>query len=666
MEKTAIVINSGLGDLSIGLEMAGFKVVAAYEADQKAVAIHRANLNVPVFPLPFEKTSIKTVPCDLLVSRIYQPPLSRGRFSEQKDSRATVYDFLAFLDICRPQAFFITSHSSFIKSEQFRILLNEVAEKEYQCSYRILNVAQITGAPVMERMACIVGSKSPLQGKFEFLRESFSRPLQPELFLQTAEQIDAWYFKIPSKPEEFPACQDRTCFCCWKSHSYEETQILRWNYWKIPLIHTREGFRKITHREIANLKEFPSSYVLSDCKNRSWLYQKLMYAANVQVIKQIADILFHDLTKPPVQELSIPPAIQFENLFSRYLKKIENGADIKIISPSRDSGYDFEFKMNDQTLYFDLKCYRGRRVPASSIRIPSIKFSLLSKSGRPVLVFANEVSSQIKLNYLEKHHILIWDVQNLLWLFQEFEDIKSEFIALLDYSVSDIEPVPPDPNVFQEVQSRDLNFSQESSSETVPEVEAEIPTKTETEANFREKQRVLAWEEKLQGIKPGQEQFQEYEQACIDILKYTLGSYLTLWEQQASTDEGLHRFDLCCKIKNGVQHGFFHTITHFFYSKYIVFEFKNHADKITQKEIYTTEKYLYGTALRKVAIIISRQGYDDNALRAVKGSLRESGKLIMCLADRDLLKMADSKTHGDEPADFLDELLDSILVHLEK
>ena len=32
-----IVINSGLGDLSIGLEMAGFKVIASYEADQKAV-----------------------------------------------------------------------------------------------------------------------------------------------------------------------------------------------------------------------------------------------------------------------------------------------------------------------------------------------------------------------------------------------------------------------------------------------------------------------------------------------------------------------------------------------------------------------------------------------------------------------------------------------------
>ena len=106
MEKTAIVINSGLGDLSIGLEMAGFKVIASYEADQKAVAIHRANLNVPVFSLPCEQASIKSVPCaDLLVSRIYQPLPSHGHSPEQRDPRATVHDFLALLDICRPKHF---------------------------------------------------------------------------------------------------------------------------------------------------------------------------------------------------------------------------------------------------------------------------------------------------------------------------------------------------------------------------------------------------------------------------------------------------------------------------------------------------------------------------------------------------------------------------------
>ena len=33
MQMTAAVINAGLGDLSLGLEMAGIKVVAAYETD---------------------------------------------------------------------------------------------------------------------------------------------------------------------------------------------------------------------------------------------------------------------------------------------------------------------------------------------------------------------------------------------------------------------------------------------------------------------------------------------------------------------------------------------------------------------------------------------------------------------------------------------------------
>ncbi len=47
MQATAVVINAGLGDISLGLEMAGFKVIAAYEADEKALVVHRTNIDVP-------------------------------------------------------------------------------------------------------------------------------------------------------------------------------------------------------------------------------------------------------------------------------------------------------------------------------------------------------------------------------------------------------------------------------------------------------------------------------------------------------------------------------------------------------------------------------------------------------------------------------------------
>ena len=45
----------------------------------------------------------------------------------------------------------------------------------------------------------------------------------------------------------------------------------------------------------------------------------------------------------------------------------------------------------------------------------------------------------------------------------------------------------------------------------------------------------------------------------------------------------------------------------------MIFEFKNYSDKITQKEVYTTEKYLYSKALRSVGIVVVANGYDDNA-----------------------------------------------------
>jgi len=668
MQMTAVVINSGLGDLSIGLEMAGFKVIASYEADRKAAAVHRSNLDAPVYPLPFEEESIKAVPrADLLAGRLYQLSPSHTKFTIHEDLKATVKDFLTLLDSCRPRVFFLVFNISFLKSEQLHAFLNEAAAREYQCKYQILDVARVAGAPVKERMAYMVGTGPEVRSEPELLEDSFPSPLPPEDFLQFKEPINPWYFNITIDPENIPAYQDRNRFYCWKSHSYVGTELLWWNYWKIPLVNTEGKLRKITHREIANLKGFPESYVLPDLTNRSWLYQKLMFAANVQAIKQIANKIFCGLTKPPWQEHSIPRWKQFEDLFARYLARLENITNIERTLLSRDLGYDFELQMKNQTLYFELKCYSERRVPASRIRMTCIRLSILLKSGKPILVFANEVPKYIKDQCWEQFQVSIWDVQNLLWQFQKFEDLKNEFIALLDYSVNDIVPLPPNTDVFQEPLDKALTIPQAPDPGMHQEAAPEAVPKADTVMVSEVKRKPLDWEERLRHIKPGQEQFQEYEKFCVDILKFALGSYLTLWEGQEQTDGGLHRFDLCCKIKNGVHQDFFDSIKHYFNTKYVVFEFKNHNDKISQKEIYTTEKYLYGTALRKVAIIISRNGYDDNALRAAKGSLRESGKLILCLTDQDLLKMADIKTRGEEePADSLGEMLDALLIHLEK
>lgn len=152
---------------------------------------------------------------------------------------------------------------------------------------------------------------------------------------------------------------------------------------------------------------------------------------------------------------------------------------------------------------------------------------------------------------------------------------------------------------------------------------------------------------------------------CRDFTVHFSDDLEFLGAQKESNDR-LYRFDYCCKIKHGELNEFFDTIQRFFNTKYIVFEFKNYKEEITQQEIYTTEKYLYEKALRKVAIILSRKGADKNAQKAARGCLRENGKLIICLSDEEIIKLIDIKSRAEDPGYVLEKILDDMLVELEK
>lgn len=329
-----------------------------------------------------------------------------------------------------------------------------------------------------------------------------------------------------------------------------------------------------------------------------------------------------------------------EGLFERYLEKLAKKNNGKILpsvfgKEAYQSKVDFVFEQNDKRIYFDLKYYSSNIIPVEKLDEACKKLAPLKEKGIPVLVIVNEVSAELKDRCPEKFGVSVWDIENLLWVLGEFIDIKNEFIALLDYAIEHIVPKPPKPAM--------LKKSSKSRSQ---------------KPNLRER---------LLQIAPGIEHFSQYKSVCIDVFKYVLGDYLTLWKRKEPSNNRLYRFDLCCKIKEGANHDFFDTVKHYFNTKYIVFKFKNHKDKITQKDIYTTEKYLYEKALRKVAIIISRSGADEHALQAAKGSLRENGKLILCLSDNSLLEMINIKVGGEqEPAEFLSTVFDDLFLHLKK
>lgn len=668
MNTTAVVLNAGLGDLALGLRSAGFQIVAAYESEQAAMEIHRANIDVPVFLLQSEKFEPRIIPnADLLAARLYSPQLSAPhRMSPRNHCDIAARHFLELLHICCPKAFLLALNAASIKGRQIEPFLNEIARMNFRYSYQLADIAEITGMPTTERMVFVIGNRLDIHEDLYFPKLGQLTLMSLEAYLQSEDQIDPWYFNS-LKPDQIPIERSKNRVYCWNKNRYVGTDRVRWNSWKIPLVNTGETFRKMTHREIANLKGFPADYDLSAVMAKSQLYKKLMYAVNVQAVIKLAEELAHMIGRPQWNP-SIYKYKQFENLFDRYLLSLGIQKDRGSISLGENHvkhGYDFVLRLPDQLVYIELKYYRSRFIPSSRIKIFCMQLSARPEDGEILLVLASEVSEGFKQDCWEQFHVHIWDIKNLLWLFSEFEEIRSEFVALSDYATGDILPVPPEflpyPNTLEDVPeaSEEKLAAVETVSEPFIGIAYEEEGKEHTET--------ASWKERLSRIDPGEDHSREYERFCVDFLKCILTDYFSLWEEQEQTNDGLHRFDLCCKIKNGVNQDFFNTISHHYNTKYVVFEFKNYSKEITQKEIYTTEKYLYKTALRQVAIIISRRGCDGHAMQAAKGSLRESGKLILCLSDQDLLKMADMWKSGDpEPAQLLSDKLDNLLIHLEK
>lgn len=287
-----------------------------------------------------------------------------------------------------------------------------------------------------------------------------------------------------------------------------------------------------------------------------------------------------------------------------------------------------------EVYYCDVKYYSVLRFfSQNDIRAIDYLTNKLKK-GQKGLFITTAIAKKEYRKIAIKENVFILDIQNLLFLTNKNEEIYQNFLEVLNFSVTNIEAEPP-----------------------------LIPLLVDDKS---EKSSLEMWQEKFASVKPGKEWAAQYECLCTEAMKLMMADYLTIWQEQQVTNDDLYRIDLICKIKNAITDDFFSTVTSFFNTRYVVFEFKNYQDKITQKEIYTTEKYLYDKALRKVAIVVSRKGEDKNALLAIKGSIRELGKVIISLNDDDMLKMLEMYYMGNSSTDYLAMKLDKLLIELEK
>ena len=622
-ENRVVILGAGIGAMAMGFENASCKVVAAYEHDERARDLYENNAKDKTYKIgELDYNNFEEIPdMDILACDF------RRGFSFTSAGMGKTYHFRnavkAVVKFKQPKKVFFLVPCGYARLKPFKALLDYLKAEGYNYSYKIICTEDSTGLPIKEACVYLIGTRdsSECELKFPDFEEQSICSINEIL---ESDEVDGYYYKV--NYEQIDKKIRKNTFLCWEKNQYVEADLADTNLRKIPLICNNGVIRKITHREFARLKAIPDSFNL-DISNKAWMYRQLVYSPNVEIVTQIAKKLGNTEENLLRMSYAVREDV-FADIFRKYLFK-------KCQSVKIGKSVDFECNVQGKDICFELKIYNSNYAIEKNIERACAYLVSLKAKEDLILVVGNIVSKEIVEKYFEKYKIHIWTLSNILWLFEEYPDIKNEFISLLTYSVDDLKLEKPCHSLFQEQR----NIKNEGT-----------------------------WKSKLLAIKPGKgERSKEYEDICIEILKNVLGEYLGLWKVQESSNNGLYRFDLCCKIKNGVNQDFFDTIKNYFNTKYIVFEFKNYEKEISQKEIYTTEKYLYEKALRRVAIIISRKGASKNALSAARGCLRENGKLIMCLSDQDLIELINIKEKEEQPtAEFFEVMLDDLLIQLEK
>ncbi len=339
--------------------------------------------------------------------------------------------------------------------------------------------------------------------------------------------------------------------------------------------------------------------------------------------------------------------VMFETLVSDIFSSSGWNIETDTLEIKRDSGWDIIAGHDQDYCYIEVKTYRRKFMEIALLKQMAYRLSLRNtqhSKALKVLVVGNVVRWD-KINNLNiDGRVIILDLANLLYLVNNNEKLRERLLSMIDYTIDDVLPKAPDLRITagadneKKVQENIGKASDKSIDRYINEIET--------------------WDVHR---KSG-----EYEKLCTKILKELFMDDLAVWKEQKKSNDDLYRFDLICKIKDDKVSPFWRFLEDFFNTKYIIFEFKNYKDAITQKEIYTTEKYLYAKALRRVAIILSCNGADKNADKAIKGVLRESGKLIISISNEDAIHMLEAKRNNEEPSDYLYTMLDNMLMELEK
>ncbi|WAM19505.1 restriction endonuclease [Rhodococcus sp. JS3073] len=160
-------------------------------------------------------------------------------------------------------------------------------------------------------------------------------------------------------------------------------------------------------------------------------------------------------------------------------------------------------------------------------------------------------------------------------------------------------------------------------------------------------------EGQLASILPGREDWKKFEETATEILTKLFNPHLGPPEIQNRTDDGLDIMDAIFPIRSYQPPWSFIRQEH--QTRFVVAEFKNYTQEISQGEVRSISDYLLEKALRNFGLLISRQNPSKSAKEKRRKEWMEKRKMIVFLSDQDLIDMARYYEEGDDPFQVIEQ-----------
>lgn len=170
---------------------------------------------------------------------------------------------------------------------------------------------------------------------------------------------------------------------------------------------------------------------------------------------------------------------------------------------------------------------------------------------------------------------------------------------------------------------------------------------------------------RLRACPAGKESWREFEDACIESLKYLFVPPLNEPVSQARSYSGIDRRDAVFPNRNFETTNNWGRLYLELGARMVLFEFKNYKEtEIGKEETNQTRNYLT-KPMGRLAILCCNKQPNDAAHKKRNSIYSEDGKVILFITVDDLEEMLYIKERGDDPCDFILDLVEKFYIQHE-